>query len=917
MHPNSDAMKKGLITLGLLLGTLSSLQAQKIITGKIVDENNKPLSNVLVQEPTSKKWTHTKKDGTYEIEIPTDHVTLIVSQLGKDIQEIFVDPSFNNETTTLFAQNLRLEEVVIFPKRKKEYSEIVLGKEAIENVQAFSINEVLEQLPGQFTPDFNNNQFKNIVFRTANNNMNIAKLSNGVQDRQDYFSNRAFGTSIVINDIPLSNNENMQTFSPNTSGAFSYNAGNTFGNGSDNAFSNANLGFDLREVSTNNIEEIKVIQGVASSKYGDMTSGLVLIQTKVGETPYRASISMRDATTEYNLSKGFKLSSRNFINAQFNFLESNSDPRNSLVNYNRINGNISWKTNNLSSTLTNTLSANISYRADELKEDPDDFANAKVKDDRTSIRISNNLKWNLKKSWIDTFNVDANFNYEYSNSYKEEWRNQGNAAITDATTEGIHQAIIIPAQYFYNMNVEGIPISSYLNIEGNKSITTKNEWIHTLSAGVSTRTSSNQGRGRYTTGNGVPNYLTLSGSGGSLGYRDYNFRNAKTVFQFAAYAEDQITKYYADNAVLKLDVGLRYENQLGFSSLQPRINTSYAFNKFFRLRGGFGMASKTPSLNQLYTGKRYYDYLLGDGIYSVPGTGLIGWIQTFELPGDNPNLKPIRSMNSEFGTDLNFKFGTLNVTGFYNKMTDGISSVNDPFYRTVAEIALNDTTTPASYTVVGEKNIGFFSSELRNNLKSEDLGLEAFMTFNRIKPLNLDIQLNASYIQTKNSPNKIVYEASSVQSEPEKYAVYKALNTKTDQLTLGSNFNYHLRKVGLLMSLRTEHILLMNHNRNQNRYPIGYLDGQMQYHAIPVEDQTNTDKYGHLIKTPIQGEQSLQNTIHNIHFRLSKDFMNGFKVSVYTTNILGLKPTYTNSNGVKLLYPIAQFSLGGKLEYSF
>ena len=910
-------MKKGLITLGLLLGTLSSLQAQKIITGKIVDENNKPLSNVLVQEPTSKKWTHTKKDGTYEIEIPTDHVTLIVSQLGKDIQEIFVDPSFNNETTTLFAQNLRLEEVVIFPKRKKEYSEIVLGKEAIENVQAFSINEVLEQLPGQFTPDFNNNQFKNIVFRTANNNMNIAKLSNGVQDRQDYFSNRAFGTSIVINDIPLSNNENMQTFSPNTSAAFSYNAGNTFGNGSDNAFSNANLGFDLREVSTNNIEEIKVIQGVASSKYGDMTSGLVLIQTKVGETPYRASISMRDATTEYNLSKGFKLSSRNFINAQFNFLESNSDPRNSLVNYNRINGNISWKTNNLSSTLTNTLSANISYRADELKEDPDDFANAKVKDDRTSIRISNNLKWNLKKSWIDTFNVDANFNYEYSNSYKEEWRNQGNAAITDATTEGIHQAIIIPAQYFYNMNVEGIPISSYLNIEGNKSITTKNEWIHTLSAGVSTRTSSNQGRGRYTTGNGVPNYLTLSGSGGSLGYRDYNFRNAKTVFQFAAYAEDQITKYYADNAVLKLDVGLRYENQLGFSSLQPRINTSYAFNKFFRLRGGFGMASKTPSLNQLYTGKRYYDYLLGDGIYSVPGTGLIGWIQTFELPGDNPNLKPIRSMNSEFGTDLNFKFGTLNVTGFYNKMTDGISSVNDPFYRTVAEIALNDTSTPASYTVVGEKNIGFFSSELRNNLKSEDLGLEAFMTFNRIKPLNLDIQLNASYIQTKNSPNKIVYEASSVQSEPEKYAVYKALNTKTDQLTLGSNFNYHLRKVGLLMSLRTEHILLMNHNRNQNRYPIGYLDGQMQYHAIPVADQTNTDKYGHLIKTPIQGEQSLQNTIHNIHFRLSKDFMNGFKVSVYTTNILGLKPTYTNSNGVKLLYPIAQFSLGGKLEYSF
>lgn len=910
-------MKKGLFTLGLLLVTLSSLQAQKTITGKVVDENNKPLSNVLVQEPISKKWTHTKEDGTYQLEVSSENTTLLISQLGKDLIEVFVDPDFNNVTTTLFKQNLRLEEVVIFPKRKKEYSEIVLGKEAIENVQAFSINEVLEQLPGQFTPDFNNNQFKNIVFRTANNNANITKLSDARQDRQDYFANRAFGTSIVVNDIPLSNNENMQTFSPNTSDAYNYDLGNTFAAGTENTFSNANYGFDLREVPTNNIEEIKVIQGIAPAKYGDMTSGLILVQTKVGETPYRASISMRDATTEYNLSKGFKLSSRNFINTQINFLESNSDPRNSLTKYNRINGNISWKTNNAATTLTNTLTANIGYRNDELKSNPDDFSDAKVKDDRTSIRISNNLKWNLNKSWIDTFNIDANLNYEKSNSYKEEWRNLGNAAITDATTDGIHQAIIVPAQYFYNMNVEGIPVSTYLNLEGNKSIKSKNEWIHTLSAGISTRTSANKGRGRYTTGNGVPNYLTLSGAGGSLGYRDYNFRNTKTVFQFSAYAEDQITKYYDNDAVLKLDLGLRYENQLGFSTFQPRVNTSYAFNKFLRLRGGFGMASKTPSLNQLYTGNRYYDYLLGDGIYSVPGTGLIGWIQTFELPADNPDLKPIRSMNTEFGADLNFKFGTLNLTGFYNKMTDGISSISDPFYRTISQIALDPTTTPASYTVTGQENIGFLASELRNNLQSEDLGLEAFMTFNRIKPLNLDIQVNASYIKTTNTPNKTEYSISSVITEPEKYAVYNALVSKTDQLTLGSNFNYHLRKVGLLLSLRTEHILLMNHNRNQDRFPMGYLDEQMQYHAIPVADQTNTDLYGHLIKTPVKGDQSLQNAIHNVHLRLSKDFMNGFKVSVYTTNVFGFKPTYYDSEGVEKIYPIAQFSLGGKLEYSF
>lgn len=912
-----NRMKKGLLTLGLLIGCLTSLQAQKIISGKIVDENNKPLSNVMVQDSQTKKWTQTNNDGSYSIEISGENSLIIVSQLGRETQEINIDPNDTTLSITLYKHSLRLDEVIVTSKKKKDFSEITLGKEAIENVQAFSLNEVLQQLPGQFTQSFNNNEFKNIVFRTANNNTAVAKLTNANGDRKDYFANRAFGTSIVLNDIPLSNNENMQSFSPNTSDPFnSSSAGNTFGDAG-STFSNANYGFDLRGVSTNDIDEIKVIQGIAPAKYGDMVSGLILVTSKVGETPLRAYVSMQDATTEYNISKGFKVGKQNFINSSINFLQSNADPRNSLTGYNRINGNLAWKTNNLASTLTNTLTLNVSQTLDKVKENPDDFSEAKVKNENTAFRLSNNLKWNLNKSWIDNLNVDANFNYTKSNSYKEEWRNLGIAAVTDATESGIHQAIIIPAQYFYNMNVEGIPISTYLNIEGVKSFKTKNDWMHTLSAGISARTSSNIGRGRYSSDNSVPNYYALSGASGKLGYRDYDFRNSKTVFQGSIYAEDQITKYFKNEAVYKLDLGLRYDNQLGYSTFQPRINTSYAFDRFLRVRGGFGVTSKAPSLNQLYTGNRYYDYMLGDGIYSVPGTGFIGWIESFKLAADNPDLKPIKTYQSEIGFDLNFKFGTFNLTGFYNTMKDGITTVEDPFTKQASLIQLNSTTTPASYDVIGKRDIYFFSNNLINALKSEDIGAEMFFTFNRIKALNLDIQLNGSFTKTTNTPNKIQYSASTILTAPERYAVYNGLVTKSEQLNLGSNFNYHLKKVGLILSLRTEHILMMNHNRNQNRYPIGYLDDRMVYHAIPVADQTNTDKYGHLIQKPVKGDESLQRALHNFHLRISKDFLNGFKVSVYTTNVLGLKPTYIDSVKVRNLYPIAEFSLGAKLEYTF
>ncbi|MBW1619712.1 carboxypeptidase-like regulatory domain-containing protein [Empedobacter falsenii] len=207
----------------------------------MTDENGQKLSNVQVQDPQTKRWTQTNSDGFFTIELTNENTNLSFSQKGKETQEIVVDSSENNVSIVLYNQTLRLEQVDIFPKKKKEYSEITLGKEAIENVQAFSLNEVLQQLPGQVTMDFNNNEFKNVVFRTAisSNNLGLSGSlsSNTNNDRKDYFQNKAFGTSIVVNDIPISNNENMQAFTSLSGGGF-------------NDFNNPSYGVDLRQITT-------------------------------------------------------------------------------------------------------------------------------------------------------------------------------------------------------------------------------------------------------------------------------------------------------------------------------------------------------------------------------------------------------------------------------------------------------------------------------------------------------------------------------------------------------------------------------------------------------------------------------------------------------------------------------------------
>lgn len=899
-------MKKGLLALSLL-GTFGFVNAQRILSGTVTDENGNNLSNVQVQDPQTKRWTQTNSNGFFTIQLSNENTNLSFSQKGKETQEIIVNSDETNVSIVLYNQTLRLEQVDISPKKKKEYSEITLGKEAIENVQAFSLNEVLQQLPGQVTLDFNNNEFKNIVFRTASSNNNLglsgSSSTSTINDRKDYFQNKAFGTSIVVNDIPVSNNENMQSFSSVSNGNF-------------NDFNNPSYGVDLRQITTANIDEVKIIQGIAPAKYGDLTSGLIIINSKVGQAPLRASVSMLDATTEYNISKGFKINDRNFFSISGNYLSSNADVRDNLKSYNRISTSAAWKSSNKTNTLVNTLDGNFAINTDKIKYDPDNISDPKIKNDKFSIRLSNNLKWNLKKEWIDALNVDANINYEKQNSKEERWVNVATAAVTTSTVNGISEAIFLPNQYTLVKNVEGIPMSTFLNVEGVKNYESKNKWNHTFSVGLSSRSSENKGRGTYTDENSTPNFFTLSGAKGSLGYRDYNFKNTKTQWQLSVYAEDRIVKYGNNDNVFKLDLGFRYDNQYGYNSYQPRVNTSYAFNKVLRVRGGYGISSKAPSLNQLFTGDRIYDRLLGDGIYYI-NNKQYGWIETFLLEGNNLNLKPSKSYNSEIGFDLNLPFGSLNVTGYYNQLKDGISSFAQITTLEGSKIAVDTSSSTPSYSVAGKEAYQIEYSTLENNLESTDKGIEMFMNFNRIRPLNLDISVNGSYTKTTNNKPVYTYDASTNVLAKEKYGVYYNPKSNDEQLMFGTNFNYHLKNVGLILSLRTEHIFIQNHDKFNNRNPIGYLDGNSVFHEIPVEDQANIDLYGHLIKAPQKTLGELQKSLHNFHLRISKDFLNGFKVSVYTTNVFGLKPTYINDSGERRESNIAKFSLGGKIEYTF
>jgi len=901
----------------ILFLIVTNSYSQQAVKGRVFENDTSiPLQNVTVTDSKTKKWTITDENGYFQIQLKTsEEANLTFKLLGKQEKSQTFLPAELTKDLLVFleSQDLRLDEIVVSARKGKEYSEIVMGKEVIDQVQAFSLNEVLEQLPGQAVTNFDLSEFKAIAFRTVK--------PSGISNTG--FGNKSFGTAIVVDGIPISNNENMQSYGGNYGAPFSP---NTLGFGDPVAyefngyFSNANYGADLRQIAVENIENIEVVQGVPSAKYGDLTSGLVKIEQRAGKSPYRIFTSLRDGATEYGFSKGFKVSDKiGFFNVNVGYLKSNTNPRTSFTEYERITTNFMWSFANKSKNIRNSFSVDYSFNNDNVNYEEEDADNNIVKNKKKDISISDRFKWNFKDSFFDNLDVNINYNYSDQFTYESVIVNSGGKIVGTSLTDGVYTGTYSPPGYVSVKAVEGIPISGYFAADLYKSFNT-GTWSHNASFGTSIRMSDNKGRGRL----GSPETIIVpfgigggAGNGGQ-GFRPYNYAdNVHAAYQFSGYAEDNITKKW-ENSMLNVNAGLRYDNQNGYSNLSPRINSYYIIDDF-KIRGGFGLTSKTPSINQIYTGPRFYDAVLGD--YRLPGYYNLAIVQTFVDFDDNKDLKPSKSVRTELGLDYRLPFGNINVTAFYNKLYDGITNESVPLTREVADLNIiyNGTNLP-TYEITGYSPFYYSQNKLVNKFNSIDKGVEFFMSFEKTPLRNVSFDIQGSYTETYNKDDVEDLIRSRDKSKPEVFGIAEPYKTYYKQFRLGANLNYHLPKIGLVIAVRSEHFLMQDTDyRNRNQL-YAYLDADFNKVIIPEADR-NLAQYDHIRPIMSYIDAKYGKVYNNFHLRISKDFLNGFRFSFYANNFLDLNQTelgLENGSYVTRTKPdMVQLSFGSKIEYQF
>ena len=162
-------------------------------------------------------------------------------------------------------KSFTLQEVVVTAEESTgKSSASVINKEAMQHLQPSSFTDILQTLPGGTTKDPD---------LTHSNTIRLREATNGAAS-EDYDAS-ALGTSFVVDGAPVSTDANMQYIQSDISGA-------------DAKRNSVGAGVDMRTISTDDIEKVEIIRGIASAEYGDVTSGVVKIERTAKPTPWRA-----------------------------------------------------------------------------------------------------------------------------------------------------------------------------------------------------------------------------------------------------------------------------------------------------------------------------------------------------------------------------------------------------------------------------------------------------------------------------------------------------------------------------------------------------------------------------------------------------------------------------------------------------
>ena len=902
------------LTLFICLATYCGI-SQTNFTGTVVDEAYKPVVYATLTYINANTTTLTSKSGTFDFTlIPhQDSIRIRINFIGKQTKYIAYPASKlpSSPVIQLMDQSLTLEGVNVLPTYAQDgqsNSSITIDRQAIDQLQAFSLVDVMNSLPGKKMQPLDMNTLSMLNFRGG---FGMAKGSTTMDPTNVQQLNNSLGIAIIIDDMRVSNDANMQAQGFARGGFNSSRiSGGTFrdsyfGNRDRNTYDTPFQGIDLRDIPTTNIERIEIIQGIAPARYGEVTDGAVIIDRQAGRSPYVVSFNVNGGSTGSSVSKGFQLPGNwGAINFSTNWTHSNADPKDKVKSFNRYGQSIIWTRS--FNRLKNTLSFDYSGRNDRKRQDPDSEMLRTSQFSNNRFGLSNRLRYDMDSKWIKSIQLNANISAGKQESYASYAMNKGPIfPVANLDTTGVYEGVFVDGRYVAEEIIIGKPLNGSLALSANSSL----PWgttIHNLQYGINYTMSNNGGQGILSD----PDRPRFSGTN-DQNLRPYSYESLPTAQNVGLYIEDNFQVKFGERT-LSNNIGLRYDIQNGYGTLQPRINSRLRWNEHWGFTAGIGLGSKAPTLAHLYPGPVYIDYDL-----ALATTGTLDssfyLLFTDRFTPDNSKLKPSKSLQLEIGVEHRNSFFTNSIYTYYKRNWDGFAQQKQlrRYVLPQYDFWFNQETGKYEYAESGDQIIrgGFLDYNMINGASSETWGFDWFISTPRLPLINTSISLNTSFSFNKYSnvgdesaepPQRIDLENGSFIRS----VFYQPTDHNSTMLMTKLNTVTHLPHIGFVLNFSADINWMATQNVTSSLYPIAYLDSKINYVELSEQDALQSP-FNQLIRTSSDQIRTTQPmTYVTMNLGLEKEIRKNFRINLRGYNIFDIRPykVVQYDNGTELIF---------------
>jgi len=906
------------ITLILFLAFIPSSvvgQTKHSITGKLTDAKTTqpvPFVTVRLNQRSKQVLTVTREDGSFGFAgLTAGNYFLEVKTLGYAVlSQTLTIPLDSALQLQLEPAEQAIDEVYVTASEATDLTAAsAIDRKAMELLQPASFADLLELLPGGRSVD---------PTLTESNLIKLREV--GLETRGSEYETSSLGTAFVIDGAQINTNANLQ------STAHTMGGGVTDANHDRNT---VNAGVDMRFITTDDIESVKVVRGIPSVEYGDLTSGLIEIERRKGARPYTLRAKADGFSKLIAVGKGFGFEKQRVsVNLDAGFLDAKENPTNNFETYQRVNASLRTTKDWIRQDGKLRWNTALDYQTniDRDKVDPD---NGYAPVDRYSSTYNRYGLFNqVQRLWTDhalwqSLEVTTQLNYQQDEIDEVKWIQTRSATVLANSLEaGAHDARYMTPSYASYLRVDGRPLTALLKAK--LQLRTRTGGIrHAIKLGGESNYSKNFGDGDVYDLDFPPDQT------GSTG-RPRAFHDIPAMHTVALYGEDLATLMLGAHR-LSARMGIRGMHLLNLPKgydlasnilLDPRINLRWNLPAidlggqplWMAIGGGYGRHTKTPTLQQLYPAPQYIDLIQLNFYHNNPEYRKAN-VMTYLIDRENPELQGAVNHKWEVFGDWRFEGNRFSMTYFYEQMGSAFRS--ETHYLPLAYRRYDGTsidagalTAPPQLDDFEYRDVNEFwgYGKTGNNSTIEKKGIEFQFVSARMPLLNLRTTVNGAWFHTqyRNTGRYFLpIPVSAIDSDGNIFQYvgsYENHKQSYDRQLFNTNLTAdgYLPGIGLhaYVSVQSEWFRVKQ-TIPRTGIPVTYqgVDGQVHpYTAADADDPVLQWLVDPVSDTEFRRYREPFAT--QVNFKASKVFRDQVRVSMFVNRILTYSPDY-ESYGVR------------------